>query len=587
VSRKRSDAPLLPLLASDDERAAPVEPQAAPRSGESREIDVRQRAAALSALWAAWGDAVGWISELTDEAGLHRRTKGRPLNGPVPWTRKIGGRGGVNVQLPSGTYSDDTQLRLAVCRAHGPRGFDPEVFSAVELTVWPSYALGGGTGTKAAAVSMAKPGARWSANRPPNYVEAGGNGAAMRAQPHAWRTTRPVIQLLTDVMRDAVSTHGHPNGIVGAALSALAIADCMPGGEGRLLESGTSAWEALLAEAALIAEIAEEDAELGAYWLPHWKHPDLGPWPQAVEVTIERTRAEARSVRALIDTSSGLVDGYRKVLSELDLRSPARRGSGVHTVLGALSLVALAVRHGVGPRDVLLCAARELGTDTDTIATMAGGVLGCRADEAPADEILDASYIAAEAKRVAAPRAPAPSTFTYPDLLVWQPPKTQADALQELDGNLIVVGLGPATALADPITLPRSDFSWQWVRLETTQTLLIKRRSELRTAHASAFPASPAAEPAADPDHAPITRHAGKYRDDGTVPRAADPSRSSQPQMSPIESSLGKVRSSNFDVRVIGTQLARLARDESAAVAAAFGALVANELAAMRQRDHR
>ena len=30
-----------------------------------------------SALWAAYGDALGWISELTDASGLKRRTEGR------------------------------------------------------------------------------------------------------------------------------------------------------------------------------------------------------------------------------------------------------------------------------------------------------------------------------------------------------------------------------------------------------------------------------------------------------------------------------------------------------------------------------
>ena len=73
-----------------------------------------------SALWAAYGDALGWISELTDEAGLKRRTAGAPLCRPIKWTRRIGGRSGVTTSLPQGCYSDDSQLRLATSRAIRP-----------------------------------------------------------------------------------------------------------------------------------------------------------------------------------------------------------------------------------------------------------------------------------------------------------------------------------------------------------------------------------------------------------------------------------------------------------------------------------
>ncbi|MEP6297743.1 MAG: hypothetical protein ABJ382_10470, partial [Ilumatobacter sp.] len=55
-----------------------------------------------SAAWAAFGDAMGFISELTDERGLRRRTEGRALTTTMPWKRRIGGRSGVQAQLPSG-----------------------------------------------------------------------------------------------------------------------------------------------------------------------------------------------------------------------------------------------------------------------------------------------------------------------------------------------------------------------------------------------------------------------------------------------------------------------------------------------------
>lgn len=544
--------------------------------------DDRQRAAVRSALWAAWGDAVGWISELTDEAGLRRRTKGQPLRGPVRWTRKIGGRNGLSVDLPAGTYSDDTQLRLAVCRAYGPDGFDAEAFSAVELTVWPSYALGGGTGTKAAAAAMARPGARWSANRPPNYVDAGGNGAAMRAQPHAWRAQRPVADLLRDVMRDAVSTHGNPSGLLGAALSALAVADSMPGGPGRLAADGTEAWPRLLDDAAMIASVPDDDAELHDYWLPHWRHPRLGGWRGAVGASVESAQAEARTTAAAVDAAAGLEQGYRAVVDALALRDPARRGSGLHTMLAALALAALARRHGGTARDALLCAANELDTDTDTIATMAGAVLGCGETEPPPGPLLDGDYIASEAARVAAPGGPGRSPFRYPDLLGWDPPRTQSDALFAHGDRLWVAGLGPASALDLPMTPPRADFAWQWIRLDTSQTLVIKRRVTLPPAPPAAAVEPPAVqphEPARRPEDPPVPPTAER-RGDPAPPRPAAAESSGA-----LTAALEKVRESNYDVRVIGFQLARLARDKSPELAAAYGAIVATELAAMRRRD--
>ena len=102
------------------------------------------------------------------------------------WQRRVGGRGGVSVRLPAGCWSDDTQLRMAVSRAISHRGFDVQAFAHVELPIWPSYALGGGRASKAAAKNLGKPNALWYANAFPRWFEAGGNGAAMRIQPHVW-----------------------------------------------------------------------------------------------------------------------------------------------------------------------------------------------------------------------------------------------------------------------------------------------------------------------------------------------------------------------------------------------------------------
>ena len=101
-----------------------------------------------SAEWAAFGDALGFITELADSDRVqHRVGAGRVLD-TVGWKRKVGGYNGVSVEFRPGTYSDDTQLRLATGRAIRADGtFDVAAFAKVELPAWANYALGAGTGS--------------------------------------------------------------------------------------------------------------------------------------------------------------------------------------------------------------------------------------------------------------------------------------------------------------------------------------------------------------------------------------------------------------------------------------------------------
>lgn len=555
-------------------------------------LEARQSAARLSAIWAAWADAVGWISELTDEAGLRRRTKGRPLAGTVAWRRRIGGRSGVDVDLPQGTYSDDTQLRLAVCRAIGPRGFDVETFSRIELTVWPSYALGGGVGTKAAAVSMARPGARWSANRPENYENAGGNGAAMRVQPHAWRPLVDSRALLMEVLRDSVITHGHPRAILGAGLQALAVADLMPGGDGALNRKGSEAIPYLVDELQRFEDLPYEDPELAAFWLPNWRHEELGDWRNAVQATLSEMRTETSDVLEAFRESLDPESGYRDVVQRLDLKDPRHRGSGSRTSIAALSAFLLARRYDMAPEKMLTVVVNEIGTDTDTIGTMAGALLGCITSNLPPTPVLDWKYIGEEAARVASSLEPVEGRVRYPDLLAWEPPRTQADALESAGTQYFVVGLGQAEAVAPVVSTKRGDFAWEWVRTAFGQTLLMKRRPELAavTPGNQAAPIPPTTNDETSSRPNPRRPKSSEATIRPVSPTTSGPAKLREPQRrapdsrdDPLSVALHRVRASDFDPRVVGQMLIRLASDVSPELASAFGALVAQEISQMRR----
>ena len=426
-----------------------------------------------SALWAAYGDALGWISELTDGAGLERRTGGAPLSEPITWDRRIGGRTGITARLPTGCYSDDSQLRLATSRAIRADGFDVEAFAKVELPVWLSYAFGGGKSTTVAAEQLAKNRSSWFVNAFKGWTESGGNGAAMRVQPHVWaaRTPEDPASFLRDVVRNAICTHSHPTGIMGAVLHALCVA--------RALVSGTcpspSDLDTAVEVARLLPEIMASDAEL-EYWCSAFER-ESGRFGDAWAEEILHTRDAVRVV-GRITTNATAGERYKNIVNGLRLRDPALRGSGTLTAVAATALTWCEMC----PSEAMRIAANALGTDTDTIATMAGAILGAATEADPPVDVLDGDLFRSEAARLAEIAAGGrPSNHSYPDLLHWSAPMTRADALVcSQDGSLEVRGLGSVSkTIGEPIVAPNEHFQWQWVQLRFGQTLLIKRRRKL------------------------------------------------------------------------------------------------------------
>ena len=469
-----------------------------PALGQDLGQSVRENQVRRSALWAAYGDALGWISELVDEQGLSRRTLGKPLSHPIGWKRRIGGRGGITVNLPIGCYSDDTQLRLATGRSIRPDGFDVEAFSKVELPVWPSYALGGGRSTSAAAANLARPRAQWFANTFKGWTNSGGNGAAMRVQPHVWAASNPgdPKSFLLDVVKNAICTHSHPNGLMGAALQSLTLASAMKDGH----HPSPNDLLAAINVASNIPELIDGDIEVNQYWRPLFER-DSGKFVAAWEKTVDECRA---AVFAIAETpNADGRNGYEAIIDRLMLRDPARRGSGMLTAVAAVGLIWCEPR----PEEALDIAANMIGTDTDTIATMAGAILGVNAESDPPVEVLDTELLISESKRLSAiGDGQKPKSHQYPDLLRWSAPKTQADALFCVEGGEYWVdGLGKGEPIGQPISSPDPGFMWQWLKLEFGQTLLIKRRKVLATRNrpterrpitgASSQPRSPSSVP--------------------------------------------------------------------------------------------
>jgi ADP-ribosylglycohydrolase len=454
-----------------------------------------QSATVRSALWAAWGDALGFPAEMASQRMLQRRLDSTEQDGwPTAWSRRIGGRMGPTVELPAGCTSDDTQLRLAVARCIRTTGrFDVEAFSKVELPVFLSYQLGAGRGTKAAAHALSKRATRWFSNffddRASNYVNCGGNGAAMRIQPHVWaaRDAKPETYL-APMLRDVVCTHGHPRGILGASLHALALGTALH--QGSVPEPDR--WPAMVDHLSEVEQLMATDDALGERWLPAWERAAARKFSEALAETITELQHQVEQAHAASLRFRDGDDGLR-VYSELvrALGGMRKETRGAGTITAVLSLW-LAWAFSSDPIGGLQGSALLINSDTDTISTMAGALLGVVATDAPPGELLDRELIAREARRLEglAREQPMPS-FPHPDPLHWAPPSYLADALGLIEGQPAVAGLGPVRLLGEPIPGDGNrDELWQWVITEYGQTLLVKRRPELRELPAAAQPRS-------------------------------------------------------------------------------------------------
>ncbi len=402
---------------------------------------------------------------------------GTPLvQDTVGWKRKTGGDNGASVSLPPGTYSDDTQLRLSTGRAIRPDGsFDVAAFAKVELPAWANYALGAGAGSREAAVNLARTSATWHSNffasKRAAYVRSGGNGAAMRIQPHVWaaRDLSNSNAILLDVVRNSVCTHGHPRGILGACLHALALLFAMRESKAATMNEILGIVERLRS----LPELIRGDGDLRLSW--------LGAWEQASELSFEEgvalvTREMAEDISTLAQLGQARPpSAYEEAAARIGATDPTFRGSGTKTSI--LAAFACSSAELSDPKPTILTVINALGSDTDSIATMAGAVLGACTERECEGEVQDKDYIRSEARRMAAVAERRPSLlFRYPDLRSWQPARVAVDAVGMMDGRLWLNGLGELDPVEGGHVGNVGEDTLGWYRLAFGQTILARVR---------------------------------------------------------------------------------------------------------------
>lgn len=474
-----------------------------------------------SALWAAYGDALGFISEGVDERGLSRRLRERELD-TVEWVRKVS-RQSPDIRLPAGMYSDDTQLRLATSRAIGADGsFDVDTFSYIELPAWLDYHLGAGLGSLASARRL-RSGTAWnklvSGDRDGRYVNGGGNGAAMRIQPHVWAPSSSIDVLAIDIIHNTACTHGHPKAFVGSLFHGLMLRAAL---ESRRLPDDRVAAECLEIARQMRALILDSP-HLGSAWVQSWERSTASILDKEWDAACDEIKHALNSIPSQ-ENPIGNRALYREYLQQIGLLGPER---GVATRTAVAAYAAIRLYSTLPSRTILanICSITE--SDTDTIATMAGALLGAHREEECTSVIMDREYIVAEATRLA--NITQGSTAISHSLTR---PKLRYEDL-----------LSKARRMSDIMGKASAKEFYQWARLPFGQTVLLR------------VPPSKIRQSSLDPDlFSSVSTTAAPKRPNRIVKEAAV-----EPSRDPVEIAR-TLAGSGFDPKRIGRYLLNCAR---------------------------
>lgn len=312
----------------------------------------------------AIGDALGWPNEPRSK---NRVKKPKVHDFFVEWTRSCKQPRWHDEKIFAGEYSDDTQLTLSVARSI-IMGEWETFFAEKELPFWLKYERGGGRALLKAARSIAEGKVLpWQSTSPQDYLNAGGNGAAMRILPHviAYANKPDKTALISDIIRNTIITHGHPRAILGATCYAYALDFILR--KENVLEYGE-----------LVSAVIDGKEYWGMFPSSEFFKDWFGKVNQysTFDYAQEWDSNYNHMIRQLEFISTSLKKGLMledaKVMDSLGGYSSVN-GAGDVTVLTAIYF---ASRYATNPVLGIKVPAFSFGIDTDTIASITGGLLG-------------------------------------------------------------------------------------------------------------------------------------------------------------------------------------------------------------------
>jgi ADP-ribosylglycohydrolase len=327
---------------------------------------------------AAIGDALGWITEFEKSSDSLKLKYGTDyVSNFYGWKKEVGGRfNGYIDNLKKGSYSDDTQLLLSVARSIKVDGtIDREYFSKIELPNWLLYARGAGRTIKNAARKIERKSAKWNSNffnykagnATIDYRESGANGAAMRILPIALANFGEIDKIKEEIFANSIVTHGHPRAIIGAMLYGYAVDTILK------FRPEHFTFEAFLTELGkdihLKLSIPFIQKANFSSWEKEWNSKAKIPFKEQYQTILDETQQYLRDVYKSL--TNRIED--EKALRTLGCYNSDTKGSGTSTVIAGIFLCC---KYHNEPIKGIEQAVNSIGTDTDSIAAFAGGLIG-------------------------------------------------------------------------------------------------------------------------------------------------------------------------------------------------------------------
>jgi ADP-ribosylglycohydrolase len=326
----------------------------------------------------AIGDALGWITEFEkSQQSLKEKFGAERIESFYTWKKNVGGRFyGFIDTIKAGSYSDDTQLLLAVARSITKDGsLDHNYFAKIELANWLEYARGGGRTVKTAADKISRKSIKWFNNffnfkvngEHYNYKESGANGAAMRVLPIALANFGNTEKIKEEIFCNSIITHGHPRAILGAMLYGYAVNQII------VFRPEDFNWENYLTQIGLDFPKKFELSFLNKMeireWLSEWNKSSNNTFESVYSETISETQNHLRFVFQSIKQNLSVQETLRKI----GCFDPSTKGSGIATVIAGIYL---ATKFHDKPLEAVIESVNALGSDTDSIAAFTGGLVG-------------------------------------------------------------------------------------------------------------------------------------------------------------------------------------------------------------------
>lgn len=326
----------------------------------------------------AIGDALGWITEFEKSTSSIKEKFGTDkIDKFYSWKKPVGGRFyGFIDNIEAGSYSDDTQLLLAVARSIKKGGnLDHNYFAKIELANWLDYARGGGRTVKTAADKISRKSIKWYNNFYNfkvngvnyDYKQSGANGAAMRVLPIALANLGDVEKIKEDIFCNSIITHGHPRAILGAMLYGYAVNQII------LYRPEDFNWDKYITQIGTDFQTKFNLPFLDRIelreWLKEWNKSNN----QSFEIIYEETLVETQNQLRYIFQSIKQNLSVKETLTKLGCFANETKGSGIATVIAGIYLTA---KFNEKPLDAIIEAVNAIGSDTDSIAAFAGGLIG-------------------------------------------------------------------------------------------------------------------------------------------------------------------------------------------------------------------